>query len=624
MAEIGIQYCGLALIILLMYFSYRRRNLGLHSDRTYHFALVSANICLLSDVLSIQALAHMDLWPMLITKFVCKLYINMLVFVAFFGFSYIASDLLHRKTRRNAGMISGLIMVVATLVIWISPIYIHTENGDLYTYGPSVTATYIFAVFFVLATIVFAIATAKYVNSRRTVSTLAWMIIWLVAAGIQYFNNSLPMVGFATALGLTILFADLENPETNLDRETGTFTAHALMAFMNQQFEEERPFAGVNIVLNPEEQIFDRRQMRTILITIARRLETIPGSILFRNVASEYALVFKDKNTLEAQFPNIRSLMEQPIETDDGEVELRPYYIIFPDSTLAAGAEEVFAFHSFFMQHDPELDYRIIDAEEVKRIREGLRIKAEISEALREDRVEVFYHPIFSVDQQRFTSAEALARIRNRDGSLMMPGVFIPVAETSDQILHIGQRVFAKVCEFLANHDMEKIGIEYVEVNLSVQQCQRKTLAEEYIAIMEQYHVDPSYINLEITESGSVRNRKTLIANMKALIEYGVRFSLDDFGTGESNLDYIMNMPVHIVKFDRTFTQAYFSSERTKYVIDTIIEMIRGLDMEIVSEGVETQEQYHTMMEKEIDYIQGYYFAKPMPADEFLFFVQSH
>ncbi|MBP5266164.1 MAG: EAL domain-containing protein, partial [Lachnospiraceae bacterium] len=217
-----------------------------------------------------------------------------------------------------------------------------------------------------------------------------------------------------------------------------------------------------------------------------------------------------------------------------------------------------------------------------------------------------------------------LARIRNRDGSLMMPGAFIPVAETSDQIIHIGQRVFAKVCEFLANHDMDKVGIDYVEVNLSVQQCQRKTLAEEYIAIMEKYHVDPRRINLEITESGSVRHRKNLIANMKTLIEYGVRFSLDDFGTGESNLDYIMNMPVDIVKFDRTLTQAYFSSARTKYVIDTVIEMIRGLDLEIVSEGVETQEQYHTMIEKDIDYIQGYYFAKPMPADEFLFFVQSH
>ena len=117
MAEIDIQYCGLALIILLMYFTYRRKSLGLHSDRSYHMALIAANICLLSDVLSIQALAHLDMWPMLITKFVCKLYINMLVFVAFFAFSYIASDLLHRKMRRNAGMISGLIMVVATLVI---------------------------------------------------------------------------------------------------------------------------------------------------------------------------------------------------------------------------------------------------------------------------------------------------------------------------------------------------------------------------------------------------------------------------------------------------------------------------------------------------------------------------
>ena len=90
-----------------MYFTYRRKSLGLHSDRSYHMALIAANICLLSDVLSNQALAHLDMWPMLITKFVCKLYINMLVFVAFFAFSYIASDLLHRKMRKNAGMISG-------------------------------------------------------------------------------------------------------------------------------------------------------------------------------------------------------------------------------------------------------------------------------------------------------------------------------------------------------------------------------------------------------------------------------------------------------------------------------------------------------------------------------------
>lgn len=622
MAEVGIQYCGLALIVLLIFFTYRRKSLGLHSDRSYHMALVASFICLSSDVLSIHALAHLELWPQGMVYFICRLYICSLLYVSFFAFTYIACDAFEHTIRRRMGIISGVVVLIGTVLQWVLPIHIHAVKGELYTYGPAVTATYVFCISYVLMTIVFALVLSRYVNHRRTVSVLVWMVIWLLAAMIQFFNSNLPMVGFATALGLTILFADLENPEAHIDRETGVFTAHALMSYMTQQYEEDKAFAGINIVINTDESGLSRNEGRSMLVTVARRLELIPGAMVFRNVANEFALVFKSKEEMEAQYPNIRRLLEEPIATEAGSVHLHPYYILFPDSMLAYSADEVFAYHSFFMPHDPEMDYRIIDEEEVKHIREGIRIRGEISDALREDRVEVFFHPIFSVEKQRFTSAEALARIRNRDGSLMMPGAFIPVAETSDQIIHIGQRVFEKSCEFLSKHDVVELGIDYIEINLSVQQCQRKSLATEFIEIMERYHVKPGQINLEITESGSVKYRKTLLANMNALMEAGVRFSLDDFGTGESNLDYIMNMPVDIIKFDRTLTQSYFANDRTKYVIDSVIEMIKGLHLEIVSEGVETESQYLSMKDKEIDYIQGYYFAKPMPAEEFLYFVK--
>ena len=376
--------------------------------------------------------------------------------------------------------------------------------------------------------------------------------------------------------------------------------------------------------MNVEEQNLSRDQIRTILLMVARRLELVKGAVVFRNVANEFALVFPDKDDMGAQFPNVRQLLNQPIDTDEGPVEIYPYYILFPDSTLATTADEVFSYHSYFMQHDPEVDYRIIDESEVRRIRDGIQMKNEISEALREDRIEIYFHPIYSVKENRFTSAEVLARIRRTDGTLLMPGAFIPVAETSDQVIHIGEAVFDKACRFLADNDIRALGVDYIEINLSVAQCQRKTLAAEFIEIIDRYHVDPSQINLEITESGSVRHRKTLISNMNALIEKGIRFSLDDFGTGESNLDYIMNMPVDIVKFDKTFTQTYFTNDRTKYVIDNVIEMIRGLNLEIVSEGVETEEQYNTMVAQKIDYIQGYYFAKPMPAEEFVYFLKIH
>ena len=103
----------------------------------------------------------------------------------------------------------------------------------------------------------------------------------------------------------------------------------------------------------------------------------------------------------------------------------------------------------------------------------------------------------------------------------------------------------------------------------------------------------------------------------------GAHFSLDDFGTGQSNLNYIIDMPVNIVKFDRELSNAYFNSGKAKYVMDAAIQMIHGMKLEIVSEGIETAEQYKIMEDLGINYIQGYYFSKPLPKNEFLEFIKE-
>ena len=107
-------------------------------------------------------------------------------------------------------------------------------------------------------------------------------------------------------------------------------------------------------------------------------------------------------------------------------------------------------------------------------------------------------------------------------------------------------------------------------------------------------------------------------------MEYGVYFSLDDFGTGQSNLNYIVDMPVNIVKFDREMSQAFFRDEKAKYVMNAAMQMIHGMKLKIVSEGIETKDQYLAMEELDIDYIQGYYFSKPLPEAEFLSFLQEN
>ena len=122
-------------------------------------------------------------------------------------------------------------------------------------------------------------------------------------------------------------------------------------------------------------------------------------------------------------------------------------------------------------------------------------------------------------------------------------------------------------------------------------------------------------------KEGSIVKRKRLMENMNKLIDYGVTFSLDDFGNGQSNLNYIVDMPVQIVKFDRDMIQSYFKNEKAKLVLNATMRMVHDMGLKVVSEGVETKEQLDMLVELGIDYIQGYYFSKPLPADEFMAFM---
>ncbi len=190
-------------------------------------------------------------------------------------------------------------------------------------------------------------------------------------------------------------------------------------------------------------------------------------------------------------------------------------------------------------------------------------------------------------------------------------------------ILKLGAIVFERVCRFITEHPLELYGMQYIEINLSVIQCGDEHLARDYIDIMERYKIDPKYINLEITESATTNAKKTLLGNMEDLMKYGVRFSLDDFGTGQSNLNYIVDMPVDIIKFDRSMTNSYFENGKAKHVMEAAIHMIHGMNLEIVSEGIETKEQYQTMEDLGISHIQGYYFSKPLPENEFIRFLED-
>ena len=627
MLNIEVQTCGLVIDLVLIYFYLKHDRVGLYSERLFGISLFANTACIILDILSIFGIVYEEYTKPIVTEAFCKAYVISLVLCAYLAFVYSYTDILHLRKNTAFNYSHRTICVIGVVLIAILPISWVCNDHKMYSYGPSVQTTYIFAPLFILSSLIFTFVYAKQMNPHRRKAVRAWMLIEMIAAGIQLVFPNLLLVGFGSSLGMIVLYAELENPEVYLDRISGCFSIATLDQYINQCFLTHKKFSMILICIN-EDMHANQEELNRILVEISEFLHSFPSAKLFRGQGNHFDLVYRERpgNTQEIEsalnLDVIRKRFEEPWA---GDHYLSPVFLYIKDSGIAETQEELSSICDYYKNEISTKSKTVFLTEESgSHIKEVNSMIQEIKKAIENDKVEVFYQPIYSIKEGKFVSAEALARLRDDTGNIIMPGRFIPVAEKYGLIEQIGERVFRKTCLALTSTNMRELGIRYVEVNLSIAQCENTKLASTYQKIMDEHSLSPNHINLEITESSALTNRGAMLDNMNSLISLGCEFSLDDFGTGESNLNYIMDMPVHIVKFDRSMTQEYFKSERAKIVMDATIRMIQQLGLRIVAEGIETKEQLDTMAALGIDYIQGYYFSKPLPQNEFLGYIANN
>ena len=624
--NIQAQLCGIILLVIMFLFYKRYKSLGLNTQIAFQVLLLVMLVCVFFDMLSIWAIVRLLLDYRGLVYVICKVYLATLVLVGLAGLLYEFSDVYeHKKEFLRATFAATAVALAGIIVIACLPLGIYKMGRVVYTAGPSVLTTYAFTGFFVITNIIVTIVKRTEGSSRRSQVILIWMGIWALAAVVQFLNNELLLVGYAGALGVLVIFFRLENPEYLTDRMTGLFNQDALLYYARKLYNRETDFAVLAIwwTLGVNQMEEDRRE-REVMAAFAKRLPKLENTKVFKMADDEVWLVLEDLEHAEELIEKVKAYMEYGRREVGGNAQVAFNYM--PHAGLVGDYQEMVHLLQYarWKSNDYSVsNFKRLDTGFVEQMRQEGIMEQMLEEAMKEDRIEVFYQPIFSTKEHRFVSAEALVRMRDKEGNLVPPGAFISVAEANGKILQLGEIVFEKVCRFFTKERLEQYGLHYIEVNLSVVQCGYVRLAEDYIGIMEKYQINPKYINLEITESASMAAKKTLLENMRRLMEYGVFFSLDDFGTGQSNLNYIVDMPVNIVKFDREMSQAFFRDEKAKYVLNAAMQMIHGMKLKIVSEGIETEEQYLAMEELEIDYIQGYYFSKPLPEEAFLKFMQE-
>ncbi len=617
MLNIELQCCGLAMLIILMLLYVREKNLDITSRRLFFRALVSCIICISLDIISVVAIYYA--FPDFLTRIICKLYVISLIVQSYQGFLYAAGELFAVNSYKPVKIIYTVWGIAGCVAVAILPIYYKMEGSAVYSYGPSTIATYVVVIILIISTIVMAFLRMNHSSKRRRRAILLWQGTWLIAAAIQYFNQGLLLVGFAAAFGMLLIYAELENPHEGIDRMTGQYTANALISYIRDRYARFVNFSSMHIKVEYRTQNIDMDTEKTVMLRISNFLNKRREAYVFRQSDNEFVIVYKDAAPMNEDYDYLAQHCDEIIGIP---VELK--YILMPNSRLLNSSDEYFHFHHYLDSASDDRECIIANRSTVEEVRRYSEVKEMIRTALDESRVEVFYQPIYNVARRCFTAAEALVRIRDRDGTIIPPAKFIPIAEENGLIIPLGNEVFKQVCEFLYSGAPQKYGIEYIEVNLSVAQFDSENPATYIQKVIEEFKIEPTWINLEITETASNSGKQVILKNMNRLIENGVKFSLDDFGTGRSNLDYFVDMPVEIIKFDYSFTQGYFKSNKAKYVMESVVNIMHKMGLAIVSEGVETTEQMAAMCNLGVNYIQGFYFSKPLPKGEFLKYLEKN
>lgn len=229
----------------------------------------------------------------------------------------------------------------------------------------------------------------------------------------------------------------------------------------------------------------------------------------------------------------------------------------------------------------------------------------------------VFYQPVVDVRTGECSSCEALVRWDSKALGFMGPGDFIPLAEYLGLITSIGDYVLEEACRQCRYWNEHGIPDFHINVNLSVVQLLQKDVAETVARILKKTGVNPKNIVLEITESFAINDMDRVLDIIKGIKKLGQRIALDDFGTGYSSLNYIKQLPLDIIKVDKTFIDDIVEDEYAQAFIKLIVELSDTIDTDIIVEGVENEAQLNILKELGVDYIQGFYYGKPVPAYEF-------
>ncbi len=627
-----VEYEIAAIILsLAVLFSFFRKKL-VNTRLTKVFCMLVIDVLLMSvtDIIAIylnEIITEKILW-------LCYL-MNILYYLFNASFSMIFYDCI--RTTLSGNLVRGKIKTVryhtpigVTFIAIISSPWSHAvfyfDSNLNFVKGWGYIVMYLVAAIYLFSAVYKIILLRKEASRSQRFTVYFYIAMCIIAAMIQGMNYSLVIIGFIASVSTMMVFLSLVNPTNYFDKEMDLLNLTAFRDVYAQLAFKDKPFRiiGLQMIgIRFLTETIGLENKQEVLRQFSVKLRNACGKYqLYRISGSRIYIFIPNDDIIEQRIiENIHKVFEESILMADFRISLTDHIVVYKypdDSKGIVDTEDLIrsTLHSIF-DEEPGTVARVDQTILAKKSRE-LKILQIMKKAVRRGDFYVVYQPIYSFEQNRFTTAEALVRLENDELGEVSPEEFIPIAERHGMILQIGEFVFETVCRFVLHHRIWEKGIEYIHVNLSVIQCMQEKLADQLFRIMDLYNLDYRYINLEVTESAAIASSEVLMDNMARLIERNMNFSLDDFGTGFSNTATLIKYPFHTIKLDKGMVWDAMHNGKAEIILRNTIEMVKMLNMEIVAEGAETPEQVEKLREMGVDFVQGFYYSKPISRDDFI------
>ncbi len=548
------------------------------------------------------------------------------------------------KQKQHLTLIWTALSGVPFLAVLLNPIGLwvfHINPDYSVSFGPFVYLFHAVAFAFLVWSVLTLINYRKTVRMDKMVILTFLFPLVIASVLIQTFNQAFRIEMFGISIALMTFMITIQSSENLIDPQVGAKKYSAGINDILNIINTKKPSTLLlvkivnhnNILMYLGQEVNDR-----YLRMLSQKMQEYAAKN--RYDADLYYLEYglfgflssdDDRKSAAKVAEEIRKYLEVSHKVDDFDVLADPRICIIRNPDDFDDFQSMLIFATSFHKTLPDTksimyyaDYKDRSAFKVRNDLDEI-----ISNAISNDRFQMYYQPIYSTVEKRFVSAEALIRLNDREYGFISPTLFIPLAEKTGSIHAIGDWVLRDVFRFMSENNLNELGLKYIEINLSASQCIEPDLVDRIEYLLELYNLMPEQVSLELTETAADIDPEIVDRNVKKLHNMGIRFALDDYGTGYSNIRRVVSLPIDQVKLDKSFVEKIDDPQMWTVIEDTI-SMLKEMGKEVLIEGVETEEVAKRFLELPCDlfqgceYIQGFYFCKPLPEDEFLSFIRDH